>query len=194
MRIISGTAKGRKLFTPQDNRVRPTSDRVKEALFNILTSLFQTFEGIRVLDVCAGTGNLGLEALSRGAAKAIFIDNHRESADLIKKNITLLGSARSSLVLMKEASAALQLLGKSEPPVQLIFLDPPYRLGLLEKLLHQLSTSSLIDRSTIIVAEFFVKEHLPTEYGPLHEFDRRSYGDTSLAFFMLKSDENNEFK
>ena len=83
MRVISGSAKGRKLLTPKDREIRPTADRVKESLFNILSVRLGTFSGLRVLDIFAGTGNLGIEALSRGAAEAVFVDKDREAAQLM---------------------------------------------------------------------------------------------------------------
>jgi 16S rRNA (guanine(966)-N(2))-methyltransferase RsmD len=189
LRVISGAARGRKLLTPKGLRVRPTADRIKESLFNILTTLIGQFTGCRVLDIFAGTGNLGIEALSRGAALALFIDSHRESAHLVSKNLQLLGFTDRGRVVEKEAIAALRSLGMEEGPFHLVFLDPPYRQGLAEKVLEYLSTSRLIAEGSIVVAEFTPREELPTSFGPLHEFDRRIYGDTAIAFFHLTGDE-----
>ena len=185
MRIISGSAKGRKLFTPKNMRVRPTADRVKEALFNILASMIGDFGGIRVLDIFAGTGNLGIEVLSRGGTRAVFLDNHRDSAALIRKNLEMLGFAESARIIVQDAVVALKTLAKQECPFQLVFLDPPYRLGLTEKVLEQLATSALINHASIVVAEFSSLEDIPTSYGELAEFDRRVYGDTAIAFLNL---------
>jgi 16S rRNA (guanine(966)-N(2))-methyltransferase RsmD len=181
MRVIGGIARGRLLSTPRNLRVRPTSDRVKEALFSILTSRLGNLAGVRVLDIFAGTGSLGIEALSRGAALATFVDNHHESVEIIKKNLTLLGFSDQARIVTLDALTALILLTKKEKPFQLIFLDPPYSAGLTEKVLDHLGSSALVDQDTLVVAEFSVKESIPSSFGKLHESDRRVYGDTALS-------------
>ncbi len=183
MRIISGSAKGRKLTTPKNMRVRPTADRIKEALFNILQNMIEEMPAIKVLDVFAGTGNLGIEALSRGAAHAVFIDNHRQSAEMIKKNLQMLDFEARARIIVDEALAAIHLLEKQGDGFGLIFLDPPYSKGYTEKMLDCLSTSPLVTDDTIVVAEFSAQETIPRHFGLLQEFDRRVYGDTALAFF-----------
>lgn len=189
MRIISGSARGRRLFTPKDERVRPTSDRVKEALFSILSARID-LHGLRVLDIFAGTGNLGLEALSRGASEAVFIDNHRESISLIKKNIELLGYTDHTKVIMREASSAVKSL-EGQGKFDLIFIDPPYHKGLLQQLLHDLSSSTIFDPSVIIVAESSAKEEIPSVFDPLHRFDERCYGDTCISFYTTDETKGN---
>jgi 16S rRNA (guanine966-N2)-methyltransferase len=186
VRIIAGTAKGRRLFSPKGSRIRPTSDKVKEALFNILNGMIDSISECTVLDIFAGTGNLGIEALSRGAAKAVFIDDHRDSVALVKKNLDLTGFSDRSRVVPLEAVAALKALEATDLTFQVVFIDPPYYQGLPEKILGYLSTSRLIDENSLVVAEFSPKEKLGTAFGPLREFDRRTYGDTALAFFTLQ--------
>lgn len=188
MRVISGSARGRRLLSPPSYRVRPTADRVKESLFNILGSLQVDFDRCRVLDIFAGTGNLGIEALSRGAEQAVFIDNHKESVNLVLKNLRLLGFEGRARVLEKEAIQALRYLERSEDPFQLVFIDPPYRLGLAEKVLEYLSASALIDEDSLVVTEFSSGEVIPTAFAHLREFDRRIYGDTAIAFSHKISD------
>jgi 16S rRNA (guanine966-N2)-methyltransferase len=183
LRVISGSARGRRLLSPPNYRIRPTADRVKESLFNILGNLTGGFDQCRVLDVFAGSGNLGIEALSRGAAQAVFIDNHKDSVALILKNLRLLGFEERARVIEKEAIPALRYLEKREDPFHLVFIDPPYRLGLAEKVLDYLSTSGLIDEKAIVIAEFSAGEVIPSAFGALQEFDRRVYGDTSIALF-----------
>jgi len=185
LRIISGSAKGRKLFSPKNMRVRPTADRVKEALFNILTSLIGDFNDLRVLDIFAGTGNLGIEALSRGGSRTVFVDNHLESAAIIRKNLEMLGFDQKAGILIQEAIVALKALEKKGEKFHLVFLDPPYQTGLTEKTLEYLAGSGLITDETIIVAEFSAQEAIPTSFGQLQEFDRRVYGDTALAFLSM---------
>lgn len=184
MRVISGTARGRRLAAPRGDRVRPTADRVKEALFSILSSHLGGFAGAQVLDIFAGSGNLGIEALSRGCSEAVFIDNHRDSAAIIRRNLAQLGFADCSRIVVKEAIAALQSLEGNHPPFQLVFLDPPYRLGLAERVLRHLAQSPLVTDASVVVAECAADEELPADFGLLREFDRRNYGDTTLVFFQ----------
>lgn len=183
MRIIGGSARGRRLLTPKNDRIRPTADRVKESLFNILAVLAGNFSGFRVLDVFAGTGNLGIEALSRGAAEAVFIDENREAVLLVKKNLELAGFADRGKVLPKEALAALKSLEKTDGPFSLVFLDPPYSKGLSGQVLEFLASSALIDENSVIVVETASKEELPETISSLRQFDRRVYGDTAIVFF-----------
>jgi len=189
VRIISGSARGRRLLAPKNERIRPTADRVKESLFNILAVQLGSFAGRRVLDIFAGTGNLGIEALSRGAADALFIDENREAVALIRKNLELTGFAKQGRVVQKEALAALRSLSDGAETFGLDFLDPPYRQGFSGKVLEFLAASSLIDGRSVVVVETAAVEALPDSFGRLREFDRRSYGDTALAFFMLNNSE-----
>jgi 16S rRNA (guanine(966)-N(2))-methyltransferase RsmD len=183
VRVISGSARGRRLLAPQDLRVRPTADRVKEALFSIIISREGSLAGKRVLDLCAGTGSLGIEALSRGAAEAVFVDNHRESGEIISRNIELAGFAGKGRVLVREVLSALRDLEKSAERFDLVLLDPPYRAGLAEKILAELAVSRLLTDGTLVVAEFASGEQLAPAFGILQECDRRKYGDTSVALF-----------
>ncbi len=187
MRVIAGSAKGRKLLSPAGSRIRPTSDRVKEALFSIIAGMLGTLSGISVLDIFAGTGNLGIEALSRGAANAVFIDNHPDSVTLVKKNLQLSGFSDRSRVLCRDAVAALKTLECSDVHFRLVFIDPPYHKDLPEKVLQCLSTSALLAENPVIVAELSAKDPIREEFGPLCQIDRRTYGDTALVFYS-KSD------
>jgi len=183
LRIISGSARGRRLHPPKNSLIRPTADRVKEALFNILAVLQGDFDGCRVLDIFAGSGNLGLEALSRGAGYTVFIDSQKESATLVNKNLCICGFAERARVLESEALEALGYLERSEAPFRLVFIDPPYGHGLAEKALGYLACSRLIDEDSLVVVESSCKEALQNEYIGLRQFDRRVYGDTAIAFF-----------
>lgn len=183
MRIISGSARGRRLLSPKNMSIRPTADRVKESLFNILSVLMGSFANCRVLDVFAGTGNLGIEALSRGADYAVFVDSQKESVALAKRNLEICGFAHRARVIEREAIQAFGLLEKTGDRFQLVFIDPPYRQGLGEKTLEYLASSRLSDENSLVVVEISADEILPTEFGSLKEFDRRVYGDTAIAFF-----------
>jgi 16S rRNA (guanine(966)-N(2))-methyltransferase RsmD len=140
-------------------------------------------DGCAVLDIFAGTGNLGIEALSRGAAKAVFIDSSRDSAAIIAKNLSLTGFTDKSRVLVKDFCPALGILDSSGDVFQLIFVDPPYQKGLIEKCLGQLQKSMIIDEQTMVVAEFSSREDIADCHGCLQQIDKRLYGDTALAFF-----------
>lgn len=183
MRIISGSARGRRLLSPKNYLVRPTADRVKESIFNILSVLMGSFDRCGVLDIFAGTGNLGIEALSRGAVNAIFIDSHKDSVNLIKKNLQVCGFDERARVFGAEALSALRFLEKGEATFQLVFMDPPYRQGHAGRTLEYLASSSLIEEDSLVVVEISSDEALLSEYGSLKEFDRRVYGDTVIAFF-----------
>jgi 16S rRNA (guanine966-N2)-methyltransferase len=183
MRIISGTAGGRRLHTPKDRRIRPTSDRVKEALFSILTVLLGSFSGKRVLDLFSGTGNLGIEALSRGAAATLFVDDSREATLLVQKNLDLTGLSVRGRVLHTDAFAALKQLDMQGEPFDLVFLDPPYRDGLAARALELLAGSGLLASGSVVVAETDAREDLPETCGSLCRFDERRYGDTALLLY-----------
>jgi 16S rRNA (guanine966-N2)-methyltransferase len=185
MRVIAGNARGRKLVAPKTMRVRPTADRVKESLFSILLSRLGEFEGMRVLDICAGTGNLGIEALSRGASYAVFIDSHQESADTIRKNLEITRFTECAKVVLQDAAPALKWVSRGEAPFHLIFLDPPYHQGLTTRVLELLADSPLVDAGTTVVAEFSSKEEIPRSFGRLRETERRVYGDSALSFLTI---------
>ena len=135
MRIIAGHLKGRTLATPSSQLVRPTSDRLREALFNVLVHAYDdAISGARVLDLFAGTGALGIEALSRGAAHALFVDDSTEGRGLLRENIERLGLGGITKVFRRDATK----MGPCHPhaPFSLVFCDPPYRKGLGEKALQ----------------------------------------------------------
>jgi len=180
MRVIAGSAGGRRLSAPKGNRVRPTADRVKEALFSMLLSRFGSFDGIHVLDLFAGTGNLGIEALSRGAGTAVFIDSHRQSQDIIRANLALTGlSARSSLLPL-DALTALKRLSREQRLFDIIFMDPPYHeLDLIQEVLGELSRSRLISEHGIVILESNGKM-VPALPENLTLLETRLYGDTAI--------------
>jgi len=194
LRIISGSARGRRLLSPKNSLIRPTADRVKESLFNILNGLIACYDSCRTLDIFAGTGNLGIEALSRGAAYAFFIDNHKESVALVIKNLRMLGFDDRGRVIEREALSALRSLDKMKAPFQLVFIDPPYRQGLAERVMQFLATSALIDGNSLVIVEISSNELLPTAFDNLREFDRRVYGDTAIVFFRRIPAENPNYK
>lgn len=188
MRIISGYAKGRKLIAPpgRTQNIRPTSDRAREALFNILGTQTQ---GSHVLDLFAGTGALGLEALSRGAAEVVFVDFHRQSLELIQRNLQICTASDShsqTAILRYDLRKGLPqapTLHDKKYKFDLIFLDPPYSLGLCLKILECLANSTILSENAIIVAEERSKEKLPESCGFLTITDQRTYGDTGFWIY-----------
>ena len=190
MRIIAGTAKGRRLFSPgakgKKGEIRPTSDRAREALFNVLAS---EVKGAQVLDLFAGTGALGLEALSRGAESALFVDKGRSSMDLLHRNVETCGFLDKSTILKRDLTRGLFFLQAHAPPAgfSLVFIDPPYKKKLAESIVRDLGGNNVTSGSCKLVVEFGAKEELPPEIGPFSLFDRRSYGEAGVWFFERRS-------
>ncbi len=163
--------------------IRPTSDRAREALFSIIGAAVT--EAV-VLDFFAGTGALGLEALSRGARSAVFVDNHRKATELIQKNIVLCGFSERSIVIKKDLTKGLSFLGKMLPVdgFILVFLDPPYRMKLGQLLLTELgNTINLTGSRCLVIAEDEAAEDLPTQAGSLTLCDQRRYGETGFWLY-----------
>ena len=187
MRITGGSARGRRLTAPATGRdqIRPTCDRVREALFNILGARTM---GSRVLDLFAGTGALGIEALSRGAVFALFVDRAPAAGRLIEANLRacLDRPAAAFVRLDLAATATLQPLRAAlEPdqPFDLVFLDPPYRQNLAARLLPLLDPGGLLAPRGLVVVEEHARAMLPETVGPLALTDRRRYGETGLWLF-----------
>lgn len=175
MRIITGTMRGKKLITPEGEAVRPTSDRVKEALFDILQF---RIEGRRFLDLFAGSGQIGLEALSRGAAQAVLVDSSRASQQVIEKNVRAAGFGdRARLVPMDFAS----FLQSDPGTYDIAFLDPPYRAGLLQQALPL--AAERMNPGGIIVCEHPREEVLPETAGEFARYRQYRYGKVMLTSF-----------
>ena len=175
MRVITGTARGRKLKTPIGYDVRPTSDQVKEAIFNIVQF---DVEGRRVLDLFGGTGQMGIEALSRGAAKCTFVDADSKAVAVIKSNLEHTKLADMGAVAQMDAFSFLRM---SPEVFDVVILDPPYGVGLLQKALASLDGK--LAEGALIVCEFPAKEELPENAGGLSLFKRYKYGKTELAVY-----------
>ena len=182
MRIISGRARGKKLVEFAGAQVRPTADRVREALFSILVSRRGSLHGCKVLDLFAGTGALALEALSRGAQSALFVEAHPDSIKIIQTNIDGCRMSDCAQVLRGELPAALTLTVKNGP-FDLIFLDPPYAQGLAQTTLTRIEALELLSARGIIVVETEKGEVLPEQIGSLVQTDQRHYGVSSITLF-----------
>jgi 16S rRNA (guanine(966)-N(2))-methyltransferase RsmD len=186
MRVIAGSLRGVRLAAPEGNQTRPTADRVKEALFSIISSRHD-FEGTRILDICAGTGGLGIEALSRGAASCCFIENDRKVLKFLERNLLITGVVEKSEVIALEAQKGLQQLSRQGKSFDIVFLDPPYSSNLYSLAIEALRTLSLLSDDALLVAECSSRAALADNYGMLLKIDRRVYGDTALEFFARES-------
>ena len=174
MRVITGTARGRRLREPSGMDIRPTTDMVKEAVFNIVQF---DVEGRRVLDLFAGTGQLGIEALSRGAESCVFVDSSRDAVRLVQQNLASCGLKGE--VLMTDAVGYLGRCGKFD----LIFVDPPYDSGLYEKVLKTINKFDILTEGGIIVCESRRETVLPELTEPYHAHREYRYGKVKLTVY-----------
>ena len=183
MRVVGGSLRGRALAAPKSQSIRPTADRLREALFNILVHAYDNpIEGARVLDLFAGTGALGIEALSRGSAFALFVDDGAEARALLRENVATLGLGGTSRIFRRDATK----LGEPRPlaPFSLAFLDPPYGQGLATAALNSARTGGWLTPDALIVVEEATKAQFAAP-GGFRELDRRRYDDTEFVFLRL---------
>ena len=182
MRIVGGSFRGRTLTGPKSQEIRPTSDRTRESIFNILMHAYgDPVSGARVLDLFAGTGALGLEALSRGAAVALFVDDGAEARALIRQNVETLGTAGVSRIFRRDATR----LGDVHPnePFSLVFLDPPYGKGCAEQALASARAGGWLTNDALVIVEETTGAFATPD--GFEEIERRDYGDTEIM--ILKS-------
>lgn len=178
MRVISGSLKGRRLVSPTGQATRPTADRIKESVFNILAS---SIVNRRALDLFAGTGALGIEALSRGAASAVFIDQAKPALDALRRNIGNLGLEDRSRIIRWDIRKNLNCLASS-PPFDLVFMDPPYATGAVTPALKSLIACGALETSARIVIEHSDREIIAPRMDPLTLIDQRRFGKTLVSF------------
>ncbi len=184
MRIISGKYKGHPLVAFKADHVRPTTDRVKETQFN---KLMGYTEEARVLDLFCGTGNLGLEALSRGAQHVIFVDASKQSLQITQKNIEKLKIPRDQFRIHNEDVLKFLKVYKGDA-FDLIFIDPPFTEKMAHEVMEALSQSVAFGPQTLITIESQRKERIEDRYGDLQRYDSREFGDKILSFFSKKED------
>jgi 16S rRNA (guanine966-N2)-methyltransferase len=177
LRIIAGELKGRRLTTPADDKIRPTADKVKESIFNMIAPYLP--DSI-VLDLFAGTASLGLEALSRGARTVYFVDKSRASIKIINKNISDCRVENRCKVFFGDWEHAIKEIPE---PADIIILDPPYQLGLIEKCISKIIDLSLITDDGLIVAEHDSDELLPDRIGNLTKIRNKKYGSVSISIY-----------
>lgn len=185
MRIISGTARGRKLLAPGSrfgHIIRPTSDRAREALFSIIG---EAVVDASLLDLFAGSGAIGLEALSRGARSVVFVDANQQVLELVRGNVEKCGFAEKSMILCRDLTKGLSFLHTLKPRrhFDLVFLDPPYGKGMAQKILLELEKTDVCAADSLIIAEDESRAHLPESAGRLRLVDQRHYGEVGFWFY-----------
>jgi 16S rRNA (guanine966-N2)-methyltransferase len=184
MRVVGGRLKGRNIAAPSSRDIRPTADRLRESVFNILIHAYDDpIEDARVLDLFAGTGALGIEAVSRGAAFTLFVDNGAEARALLRNNVEALGLGGVTKVYRRDATH----LGPAHPvePFALAFLDPPYGRGLGEKALASLRDGGWLTPDALLVVEESKAANFTAPDG-FEQLERRAYDDTEFVFLRAK--------
>jgi len=179
VRVIGGTYGGRRLRSVDGLRVRPTSDRLRETLFNILAP---RIDGSRFLDICAGSGAVGIEALSRGASQAIFIEKSRRACSAIEANLTSLGIDSRDIV-NRDALPALNRLDDSQQRFDVIYFDPPYASEIYSQVMATLGTTALVAAEGIVVVEHRAKAPPEESYDELRIYREVKQGESALAFY-----------
>lgn len=179
MRIISGKYKGRLVRMPKG--IRPTQDKVRKALFDILGDI----AGMSFLDLFAGSGAVGIEALSRGIEKVVFVEKERACVKAIDDNLSLLHCLHYS-VIASDTAEAIRILSQQDERFDLIFLDPPYYNDLAKKALQTLSAYDILTPTGFVIAQHFKKDNLPDSLGDLMLFKQARYGDTALSFYKKR--------
>lgn len=186
MRIIAGDFKGRRLHTPKDNRIRPTTDKVKESIFSMVAPYL---EDAVVIDLFSGTGNLGLEAISRGAKRCYFGDKSRESIALTKQNIAYCKQEDNTVTILGDFDYVLRRIPEK---ADLILLDPPYMHGLMNDCFSIISELSLLSENGVIVAEHGLDKPLDDEIHGFIKIKEKRYGKISVSIYGIDSEENDK--
>lgn len=184
MRVITGDFRGRKLESPPGINTRPTSDKVKEAIFNILMN---DIDGKIYIDLFAGSGSLGIEALSRGAKSCIFCDSSREAIAFIRKNIEACKAEAISKIVWGDYKKA---LGSLREAADVFLLDPPYDSNYYEEVLESISDRKLISQDGVIVCEHDIKREMPQQIGSLRLYQQKKYGRIGVTIYRNGEEEN----
>jgi 16S rRNA (guanine(966)-N(2))-methyltransferase RsmD len=180
MKIISGDLKGRRLINPEGTMVRPTGSRVKEALFSIIGDMI---DGATFVDIFCGTGNIGIEAISRGAGRSIFIERNPKVAEILRRNIKTLGLMDRSQIVTLDALKAIKVLAKQEQVADIVFLDPPYAYNRVSEIIFAVSANDLVGTGGMLIWQHSTKTNPEAAYGGLRRDTTRVYGDTAITFF-----------
>lgn len=179
MRVIAGKAKGRRLSVPKRKGVRPTSDYLREALFDILGS---SIRGMRFLDLYAGSGAVGIEALSRGGAEVVFLEQDAACLRVLRENLKIAGLGARH-VIAGDVLRVLPRLTRQGEGFDVIFLDPPYGTGLARRTLDVVASGDLLPPRGLVIVEHFAKESLPPQIGRLRRVREKKHGQTMLTFY-----------
>ncbi|GGG81176.1 16S rRNA (guanine(966)-N(2))-methyltransferase RsmD [Paenibacillus radicis (ex Gao et al. 2016)] len=189
MRVIAGAAKGRTLKAVPGMNTRPTTDKVKEAIFSMIGPYF---DGGVALDLFAGTGALGIEAWSRGVERTIFIDREKISIDIIRHNTEIAGMGSAAEIYRNDAERAIKLLEKRGIVFKLVFLDPPYRMIQMDELMTDLAQRSMLEEEAIIVVEHDAAHLYPEHIKQFEQLKQSKYGDTAVTIYRyIPSDSMN---
>ncbi len=180
MRISAGGQRGRRLRSPRGRQTRPTSEFLRQAVFNILGP---RVHGARFLDLFAGTGAVGLEALSRGAAAVTFVERDPRAVESLRANVSALGVAERSRVIPGEALPALARLTAAHEAFDIVFLDPPYAGDLARRCTERLARGGVLSENGVLVVQAFHKAVLPERVGTLNRLQERRYGESALTFY-----------
>lgn len=183
MRIIAGDLKGRRIEQPPPDKARPTKDRVREAVFNMIAA---EVAGSAVLDLFSGSGAYGLEALSRGARDCVFVENCSECAEVIKRNIEALSLGGRSYLLMSDALGYIESGLREETGFDIIFSDPPYHRHMSKNILIKINHYDILIDSGTLVLEHSSKEDIPEQCGNFSIYKQKTYRDTTISVFRKK--------
>ena len=183
LRVISGKARGLKLDTPKNQDVRPTTDRVKESLFNMINSYIMDSN---ILDLFAGTGSLGIECLSRGAKNCVFVDKSKDSINIVRSNVKKVSVDNESTILNVDFKDAVKRLSTQNQKFDVIFMDPPYYENMFIECLKSIDKFNLLDEDGIIVVEHDTKDLFEDSIGRLNKSREKKYGNTTLTFYKLE--------
>ncbi|EUJ41750.1 16S rRNA (guanine(966)-N(2))-methyltransferase RsmD [Brochothrix campestris] len=182
MRVVAGTVRNHQLKAVPGDKTRPTTDKIKESMFNIIGPYF---DGGKALDLFAGSGGLGIEALSRGIDETVFVDQAAPAIKIITENVAKCHLEKQAVIKKGEALRTIDQLAQSGDTFKLIFLDPPYRFHQMEALLNKIETLKLVSEQSIIVVEHEKTYELPDVIGGFSRFKQALYGITSLSFYEV---------
>lgn len=186
MRVIAGEFRGRRLKALQGAALRPTSDQMRETLFDVLGA---SIYGARFLDAYAGSGAVGIEALSRGAGHVVFLEHHHPAVEIIRRNLAALGITPGFRLLASDAAAGIERLGSEAARFDYVFLDPPYsEIGEYHRILRGIGRSKIIGRESTVIAEHSRHCKLEERYGALARSRLLRHGDSQLAFYRISTE------
>lgn len=183
MRIVAGKLKNRKIYSREGRDTRPTLERIKEAIFSILG---KQIDGAKFLDLYSGTGNIAIEALSRGAKRAVMIEKDKDALRVIIENINNLDLAESCRAYKNDIFRAIEILGRKNEKFDIIFLDPPYKENISTKTIEKIFEYKILDENGIIISEHGVYEKMPEKIEKFVKYDERDYNKKIVSFYSYE--------